>query len=107
MYTIHFNFSFYILTQDDYEYYDVLAQIVCLLRSNSSVKLWGFIGPGDYPGLANFVASFSDTAGLITVQLLIIIGCMVHTGSNFNSSIVYYIKYIPEIHSGNHPILSY
>ena len=49
-------------------YYDILVQIIDLLRSNYSDRVWGVIGPGDDPRVADFIAPMNENAGLMTVR---------------------------------------
>ena len=49
-------------------YYDILVQILDLLYSNDLESVWGVIGPGDDPGVADFIAPISENSGLTTVR---------------------------------------
>ena len=55
--------------QDEGGYYDILVQMLGLLRSNYSGSVWGVVGPGDDPNVANFIAPIAENSGLITVRL--------------------------------------
>ena len=52
-------------------FYDILVQIIDLLRSNYSDSVWGVIGPGDDPRVADFIAPMHENAGLMTVRLVL------------------------------------
>lgn len=54
-------------------YYEILVQIIDLLRSNYSDSVWGVIGPGDDPRVTDFIAPMNENGGLMTVRLLILI----------------------------------
>ena len=49
-------------------YYDILVQILDLLHSNDSEIVWGIIGPGDDPSVADFIAPIAENSGLISVR---------------------------------------
>ena len=58
---------FHIQIQDG-GYYDILVQILDLLHSNDSEIVWGIIGPGDDPSVADFIAPIAKNSGLISVR---------------------------------------
>lgn len=76
----------------DEGYYDILVQILNLLQSNDSENVWGVIGPGDDPSVADLIAPISENSGLITVRLIS------HRNLYFNLSPGLYTKKLLCIH---------
>ena len=50
------------------QHYMATVQILNLLRSNDSDRVWGLVGPGDNPIISDFIAPISANSGLLMVS---------------------------------------